>query len=116
MRPTPRGRHNLFVTSSGLYTRLKCEYANSQSIDLSDYSAVMYIRNSPSTNNYLLKLTNILNNDSTGIDMNNANNGIVNIQITPVSTSMIPAGKIYYSLDVYSGSYYLGLLEGKIIK
>lgn len=114
MRPTPRARHNLFSTSSGIYTRLQYETADLQSIDLSQYSASMYIRTNAGSKNFIYKITNNLNEDLTGIDMSSANIGIIDIRIAPISSSNLP-NESYYSLDVYSGSYYVGLLEGKII-
>lgn len=115
-RPTPRGRHNLFVTNSGVYAQLHYQDPDQKIINLSNYSASMYIRNNINSSNYILKLTHKLNDDGTGINMSNSLSGSLDIQITPLSSSMIPTGRTYYSLDVYSGSYYIGLLEGKIIK
>lgn len=113
-RPTPRARHNLTFTGSYLQTKISYLDSTENPINLSNYSSVMYVRNSPKLPP-LFKLTDTLNADGSGIDMMDSVFGNINLLISSFTSSLMP-DIAYYSIDIYSGSLYVGLLEGKIIR
>jgi hypothetical protein len=113
-----------FVIEQGATVDFEIQYkdADSNPIDLSNYSAKMQIRsdfndNSPIT---YLTLSSSLNADGTGLNMSGSNgstplqSGSIGLYISAATSSLLTFDTAKYDLELTTGIQVVRLLEGQI--
>jgi hypothetical protein len=92
--------------------------ANGIPVDLSTYNSKMQIRSALGVNPPIVTLTNVLNNDGTGLNMTNSSSGSIGIYIASCTSSLFDFDTAVYDLDIISGSgdcpVVNRILEGKV--
>ena len=111
-----------FTIEQGATFQLELQYkdGNNNPIDLASYQGRMQVRPSVTDNNILLSLSSSLQPDGTGLNFSGSNgttspsSGSIGVYISAATSSMLTFNEAVYDLEIYSGSYVVRLLEGKV--
>lgn len=109
-----------FVIEQGSTIDFPMTYKNDYDIpvNLEGYSAILKITEEYNSTGSIATLTNVLNEDGTGLDMSNSLSGIINVYISSCSSSRFDFDQAYYQLDIMSPdipcSKVSRVLEGKV--
>jgi len=114
------GRYSFVIEQGATFTR-QVQYLDSSNdpVNLTNYGARLYIRQSYDSAVTIIKLTTTVAADGTGISiMSPAASGTINITISAYSSSLLSFNEAVYDLEIYSGSgvsqNVKRLLEGKV--
>ena len=118
------GRYS-FVIEQGTTLDFEIAYTdtNGASVDLTDYTGRMQIKNARGGDTTYITLSSSLTLDGTGLNFSGSNNtnppasGTIGIFISANSSSALNFNEAYYDLEIVSGSVYpvvTRVLEGKV--
>lgn len=115
------GRYSFTIEQgSTLDFELQYKDANSNPVDLTNYSGRMQIRSTVDSSTVLLTLSSSLQADGTGLNFSGSNgatpptSGSIGLFISAASSSALSFNQAYYDLEIVSGSYVTRILEGQV--
>lgn len=115
------GRYS-FAIEQGATTKFEIQYTDSDAnpIDLTGYSARMHIRETYDSANTILAMTNVLESDGTGINLNGLSNtqplseGKIGVYISADKTAAFTFDQAVYDLELVNGTEVIRLIQGTI--
>jgi len=112
-----------FIIEQGSTVNFELQYkdANSNPINLTNYSGRMQIRPTVASTTVYLTLSSSLQADGSGLNFSGSNgitspmSGSIGLYISAASSSALSfSGDAYYDLEIYSASYVSRILEGQV--
>lgn len=117
----PAGRYS-FTIEQGATTKFEIQYTDSDAnpIDLTGYTARMHIRETYDATSTILAMTNVLESDGTGINLNGLSNtqplteGKIGVYISATKTAAFSFDTAVYDLELVNGTEVIRLIQGTV--
>jgi len=115
------GRYS-FAIEQGATTKFEIQYTDGAGdpIDLTNYSARMHIRETYDSASTILAMTNVLDSDGTGLNLNGISNtqplseGKIGVYISATVTAAFDFSQAVYDLELVNGTEVIRLIQGTV--